>query len=75
MPHNIFKSISYSRCHFSLLNARRGPQHNVHKVDGENIECNKDTVREWCSGKVFYGIKDMATLGGIVFLLFDLAYM
>ena len=34
----------------------------MHKEDCENTECNKDTVGEWYSEKVFYGIKDMITL-------------
>ena len=31
--------------------------------DAEQIECNKETVGKWYTGKVFYSVKNMATEG------------
>ena len=34
-----------------------------HKEDGEDTECNKDTVGKWYSAKVLYNVKDMEIQG------------
>ena len=36
------------------------PEENC-KEDGEDTECNKNTVRKWYSEKMFYSVKDMIT--------------